>query len=104
MYVASEPKRKKEGQTRFNTASFAYRVVILTDSVARDVRVCLRAFMSMHSISEDKVSYIRKFIVETGKLLTDQRSKHSTRPHKLTEDTKEKMHTFLKSLKGIKAH
>ncbi|KAL3290024.1 hypothetical protein HHI36_023396 [Cryptolaemus montrouzieri] len=42
---------KNEDQTRFNTASFAYRVLVLTDDgVACDVKV-------MHGISEDKMKF-----------------------------------------------
>lgn len=94
----------KEDQMRFNTASFAYRVLVMRDGVARDVRVCLKAFMSMHGISEDKVRYIRNALVATGKSPTDKRGKHSNRPHKLTEETLATMYTFLKSLKGRKSH
>lgn len=93
-----------EDQTRFNTASFGYRVLVRKDGVAIDVKVCLKAFMSIHGISEDKVRYIRNSLVSVGKAPTDMRGKHSNRPHKLSEETLTKMDTFCKSLKGRKSH
>lgn len=58
----------------------------------------------MHGITEDKVSYVRNAILTTGKSQTDGHGKHSSRPHKLSDESKEKVFTVLKSLKGKKSH
>lgn len=65
--VLSVKRRKKtENHTRYSSASFAYRVRVLKEGVALDVRVCLKAFMSSHGISENKVRYIKKSLLDTG--------------------------------------
>lgn len=69
-----------------------------------DIQVCLKSFTSLYGITEDKVRYVRNVVLTTGKSLTDGRGKHSNRPHKISDEPKEKVFTFLKSLKGRKSH
>lgn len=97
-------RRPRNDDPRHNEASFSYRVRVIKDNVSCDVQVCLKAFMSLHGISEDKVRYIRGALLATGASPNDGRGKHSTRPHKLPHETREKVVSFLKSLKGRKSH
>lgn len=68
-------RRPRNDDPRHNVASFSYRVRVLKDNVSSDVQVCLKAFMSLHGISEDKVRHIRGSLVATGTSPNDRRGK-----------------------------
>lgn len=96
--------RKNEDEARINTASFSYRVRISENGKVRDVTVCIKAFISLHGITDRRVRYVRDSLVRDGKSPTDKRGKHDVRPHKLSDETKGKAIDFIKSLKGRKSH
>ncbi|CAH1110827.1 unnamed protein product [Psylliodes chrysocephalus] len=97
-------RRPRNADSRHTAASFSYRVRGIKDNVSCDVQVCLKAFMSLHGITEDKVRHIRGGLLATGTSPNDRRGKHSNTPHKLSHETMEKVISFLKSLKGRKSH
>lgn len=96
--------RKNAEESRLNNASFSYRVRIVEDGITRDVSVCIKAFLSFHGITGRRVRYVRDSLLFDGKAPIDMRGKHNSRPHKLSEVTKQKVMEFIKSLKGRKSH
>lgn len=71
---------------------------------AKDVSICRKAFMSIHGITEQRVKYIKGSLTYTGHAPINNRGKQATRPHKLTDETVDKVKTFIGSIKEQKSH
>lgn len=96
--------RKNEEEARTNSASFSYRVRICEDGKINDVPVCVKAFASLHGITQRRVRYVRESLAAHGKAPIDMRGKHDVRPHKLSDETKQMVKDFILSLKSRKSH
>lgn len=96
--------RKDDSDTRFNHASYAYRVRANIDGAIQDIRVCYKAFMAIHGVSASRIQHIRESLAFLGEVRPDQRGKHGNHWNKLPEETTAKIEEFLASLKGRKSH
>lgn len=52
----------------------------------QDVKVCRKAFISIHGISNNKVSFLTTYLKTDGTVAKDRRGTHSTRPRKLSPE------------------
>jgi hypothetical protein len=64
----------------------------------------IKLFLSIYGISNRCGQTIKKKLLISGVVGTDNQGKHSNRPHKLSDETKTKVFDFIKSLKGRKSH
>ena len=78
---AKQPKLMVCGAKRHRTVSFWYTVTVDNS----DVRVCRRAFMSLHGVTSSKVAHVGSQL-SAGQSAPhpSQRGKHSRRPNRLT--------------------
>lgn len=90
--------RNDEDYARTNSASYAYRVRVLNSEVAQDVRVCFKAFISLHGITPRRIQFIQNALVSNDQPPIDMRGKHANRPHKLADDILKSIKDFINSL------
>lgn len=96
--------RYDEDHARANSASYAYRVRVLNNEVAQDVRVCFKAFISLHGITPRRIQCIQNALVSTDQPPVDKRGKHANRPHKLADDIVESIKDFIISVIHCNSH
>lgn len=96
--------RNDEDHARANSASYAYRVRVLNSEVAQDVRVCFKAFISLHGITPRRIQFIQNALVSTDQPPVDMRGKHANRPHKLADDIVDSIKDFINSLIYCNSH
>jgi len=102
--VVQRRSRKDPNEAKFNDSSYSYRLRSYVNGALQDIAVCYKAFLSIHGISNRRGQTIKKKLLISGVVGTDNRGKHSNRPHKLSDETKTKVFDYIKSLKGIKSH
>lgn len=102
--VQRRRNRKDESEASFHSSSYCYRVRAHVDGTLQDVSVCHKAFISLHGITNRRVQTLKKHLTEFGECQADGRGKHANRPNELSEETKSKVLSFIKSLKGRKSH
>lgn len=102
--VQRRRNRKAENEARFNDSSYAYRVRVIRNEKAIEIPVCYKAFLSLHGVTNRRIQSIKKSLLNIGTFKPDQRGKHTNRPSKISLETTNCVISFLKSLKGRKAH
>lgn len=99
--VKRRQPRKGAKEARPNTASYTYRVRTVLDY---DVPVCLKAFISIHGITERRIKFLRESLRNTGLPPVDRRGKHSKQKHRLSTETVDKVKNFIRSHRGHKSN
>ena len=92
----------RHGSKPFQRCAVKYFVTI----GGKRVRVCKQYFSSLHGLSPQN-SVLRQIVQQVKKMgfvTKDGRGKHSTRPHRLTEEVKGKVHQHISSFPAQKSH
>lgn len=93
--------------SRFNDASYAYRVRCNLDDEDEnivDTQVCYKDFLSLHGITPRRIQSIQTSLKESGSAKKDNRGRHRNRPHKLTDETVNKVCQHISSFHGRSSH
>lgn len=102
--IARRRPRKPEESANLNDYSYQYKVRVVKGEEMSEIRVCHKAFMSLHGVTNRTLQTLKKSLATTGTAPVDMRGKHSTRPHKISAETEEKVLAHIGSLKGRKSH
>lgn len=68
--------RKDYDQASFHISSNCFRVRAKIDGTLQDVRVCYKAFLSLHSIENSRIQTVKKDLTDFGEARPDGRGKH----------------------------
>jgi hypothetical protein len=98
------PRMNEEESISLKQFSYEYKVRVFTDGKINEVTVCQKAFISLHGITNQTINTIKKSLNTTGKAPVDNRGKHKNRKHAKSQETTDKVHEHLSSLKGRKSH
>lgn len=60
--------------------SYKYKVRVIRDEKAIEIKVCFEAFKSIFGVTNRRVQTQRNALTKTGKPPIDQRGKHKNRP------------------------
>lgn len=98
--------RQNDDNAKYHDMSYCYRVryIDFDSKTVKETQVCYKAFLSIHGIGKKKVEIIQKALKETGIAPKDRRGKHSSRPKKLSNETKNTIMEHIKSFKGRTSH
>lgn len=81
-------------------ASFNYKIRVNS----REFPVCVKAFCSLHDVSNERVRRIRNSLVKAGQSPLDLRGKHDNRPLKTPHNIVSAIQDHIKSFKCIQSH
>lgn len=102
--VKQRKNRKPAEEATFHSYSYKYKVRVLKNGSVNNIPVCYKAFLSLYGITPRRLQHIQNQLTEHGKVAPDGRGKHKNRPRALSEETKNKVHEHIQSLKGRKSH
>ncbi|XP_063223337.1 uncharacterized protein LOC134531565 [Bacillus rossius redtenbacheri] len=97
--VKQRRPRQPEEVANLRDATFSYRLRYLEEGKPAEVSVCRKAFMSVHGIGKGKVNYILQSLKSSGDASRDKRGKHKNRVHALPDETNQKIHYHINSLR-----
>lgn len=85
-----------------------YKYKIRTKEAAtgqyREVQVCKKAFLSLHSITPARLRRLQSSLCESLKSPVDNRGKHTNRPNAIPEELENIIHEHIKSFKPRQSH
>lgn len=93
--------RKPDGEERKDhSASFNYKIRIN----GKEIQVCLKAFLSLHGVTQRRIRRIQHSLVYRGKSPRDMRGLHSNRPNKYPNEITELVRNHIQSFKARSSH
>lgn len=92
--------RKQAEEAQFRDCNYQYRVKVNRDNEVVEIRVCGKAFMSLHGITKRRLMTIQKALKLTGTSPTDKRGIHENRPWKLNAEKSSAIYDHINSFKG----
>ena len=100
--MSKQPVKRKRGNRSSESRShtIAYRVRLRDGS---HVQVCKKTFCDLHVVSKRRVEILLKKLC-AGLLATDERGKHSNRPHAIQNVVKERIREHIKSFPKRTSH
>lgn len=96
--------RKQESIANLRDHSYKYKVRIKEGESVKELQVCQSAFINLHGITNRRVITLKKYISIDGYSGHDQRGMHKNRPHKIKQETYERIKQHIQSFKGRKSH
>lgn len=102
--IARRRPRQPEELAKLNENSYQYKVRLIRNGKLEEIRVCNKAFKSLHGVTNRTLQTLKKSLSTTGVAPVDMRGRHKNRPHKTSAETEEKVVTHIGSLKGRKSH
>ena len=82
-------------------ASLTYHV---RDSNGTELRVCKKAFCDVHSIGRKRVEGLCRRLGSGELIASDNRGKHRTRPHAISDDIKDQVREHIRSFPRRQSH
>ncbi|CAH1109092.1 unnamed protein product [Psylliodes chrysocephalus] len=101
------PRCAESKVSRFNDASYAYRVRSNVEDENENIvntQVCYEAFLSQHGITPRRIQSIQTSVKEFGSAKKYGRDRHKNKPHKLTNETVNKVCQHISSFRDISSH
>ena len=95
-----DPKRSRVKGDRPSRKLRVKRYVVKKDG--NEIEVCLKAFLSIHDISEKRVRNVSNKETSTGTIIKDQRGRHVS--HKLSDTQINLVRQHIGSLKTVSSH
>lgn len=102
--VKNRRPRLNEENARLRDAVALYKIRYLHENKLTELEVCRDEFMALHGITKRRIEYLITSLKNTGMPPIDQRGKHSNRPLKLSDDTRNKIKEHISSFKGRGSH
>ena len=101
--MSKQPVKRKRGNrsSKSRSHTIAYRVRLRDGS---HVQVCKKTFCDLHAVSKRRVEILLKKLRAGLLLATDERGKHSNRPHAIQNVVKECIREHIKSFPKRASH
>lgn len=102
--VKNRRPRLDEEFARLRDVVALYKIRYLYENKLAELEVCRDEFIALHGITRRRIEYLLTSLKNTGMPPTDKRGKHSKRPLKLSDDTRNKIKEHISSFKGRGSH
>ncbi|CAH1099464.1 unnamed protein product [Psylliodes chrysocephalus] len=102
--VKNRRPRVDEENARLRDVVALYKIRYLHENKLNELEICRDEFIALHGITKRRIECLLTSLKNTGISPIDKRGKHSKRPLKLSDDTRNKIKEHISSFKSRGSH